>query len=471
MAKIIFRSAFFGAFFYLLWVLGVGCGSGVQCGPGTVRKGDLCVPAPGEGRAERSEMSEVCADDGGCPFESAERGGDGGEVGAEQSSDLDGDGGELSDGRKSRVGEKCRVESDCQSGLCLRDGYCTRKCKLDDDCPVGMKCREVSYRSGGGDWRTFAGCVHPGDKPRTCQRDADCRAYEVCTTALSPKGDAVVKVCAQAVQGGRLPGEECNASKGVMCRNRLCVSDSFCTALCKADSDCPDRWKCGNLEIVLPNGKKASVKACTPPVKKCQRDRDCPSGMSCQGFLSKDQSRLEFYCAPINRSGAKAGEPCAPGSTSEGCYNGMCVDFGFCLALCIDDADCRKGFKCRDVQGNLPKGKFNFKGCVPDPKPCQRDGDCAPGLICILAVDQKREKLEPYCGIPRLKTRKAGEACDPKSTDPAKQCGNYMCLSHGYCSAFCKADGDCPSGMICKTLTVELKPGKVVNFNGCVKKN
>jgi hypothetical protein len=46
----------------------------------------------------------------------------------------------------AKPGEPCKTNRDCRSRMCLypeQDGYCTRTCKKDDDCPSGLVCRAV----------------------------------------------------------------------------------------------------------------------------------------------------------------------------------------------------------------------------------------------------------------------------------------------------------------------------------------
>src|SRR5437764_14083008 len=40
------------------------------------------------------------------------------------------------------AGAYCKSPSQCRSRLCASGGYCTKHCKLDQDCPTGFYCRE-----------------------------------------------------------------------------------------------------------------------------------------------------------------------------------------------------------------------------------------------------------------------------------------------------------------------------------------
>ena len=40
------------------------------------------------------------------------------------------------------AGAYCKSPSECRSRLCSSGGYCSKRCKLDGDCPSGFVCRE-----------------------------------------------------------------------------------------------------------------------------------------------------------------------------------------------------------------------------------------------------------------------------------------------------------------------------------------
>jgi len=78
--------------------------------------------------------------------------------------------GGLAPGQSLPVGVTCSVAGDCGTGpyLCIKqdfpNGYCSRSCNSDSDCPSGSVCPT----SGKGD----------GDCMQTCAGDADCRLTE-----------------------------------------------------------------------------------------------------------------------------------------------------------------------------------------------------------------------------------------------------------------------------------------------------
>lgn len=427
-----------------------------RCGPGTVEENGQCVPLK---RLETSKEpgKEVSKES------VVDIGSDAGEPVAEKKSD------EMPDiPLPKKTGESCKTDDDCTSKICLRDGYCSAECKDKSECPVGLECREINHKGSDGKFRTFGGCVRPTSKPTPCKREQDCPSDQSCVLEVPPGSDAVLQVCRPSVQGGRKTGEECNGAKNILCRNALCLSDSFCSAFCVDKGDCPNGWVCDQIELGLPNGKKVKLKACTPGKVNCDRDADCPKGLVCKVALNKTQDGFDRFCAPVTRAGAKAGDPCDP-QKQNACYNDICVDGGFCFGLCKTDADCRDGFSCVNAESQLPKGKSVIRGCAPKFKACLRDGDCPKGLACALTINQAGDKITPSCLVPKAGSRNNGDVCKPGSQVASESCRNFMCLDGGYCSAFCQDNKDCPSGLVCRDLTVQLKPGVNQTIKGCAK--
>jgi hypothetical protein len=40
------------------------------------------------------------------------------------------------------AGDYCKSPSECRSRLCANGGYCTQRCRGDENCPTGFYCRE-----------------------------------------------------------------------------------------------------------------------------------------------------------------------------------------------------------------------------------------------------------------------------------------------------------------------------------------
>ena len=53
------------------------------------------------------------------------------------------------------TGDTCVEHSDCRSKICTYDGgrnvsYCTKKCRGDDECPIGWRCLQPPFLPVGG---------------------------------------------------------------------------------------------------------------------------------------------------------------------------------------------------------------------------------------------------------------------------------------------------------------------------------
>ena len=450
----------------VLWLsVGVSCGGGgVNCGAGTVRQGNFCVAANNNnGGKDGGGAAEKASEEKTPEFTP--------EPAAPEPTKPEPSEPEASSG--GRVGEACLSSTPkCPNdGICLKEGYCTKTCKTVADCPSGMECRQINHQLPDGKWKTFTGCVRKTTQRKPCRRDQDCASHESCMIDLAPGGDALLPKCTRSIPGGKPPGEACDPNKGIQCRTGLCISGAFCSNLCVDDKDCTGDYKCSEVEMGLPNGQSAKIKACAPKVIKCENDKVCPKGTVCQLFVKKDQSGLDFYCSPVNRAGAGAGLACDPRNAQYGCYNNLCVDTGFCLGLCKENADCKAGFQCVTVESQLKPGVVaKFKGCAPKGDHCKRNADCPKDMVCFLGINQTQDKLVPFCAVRPLHTQKPGSPCKAASQNPKDQCDSGMCLGDQYCSSICVTEKDCPKDYICRDLTVQLPNNKQDTVKGCTKK-
>jgi hypothetical protein len=79
------------------------------------------------------------------------------------------------------IGDSCKKDTDCKSGLCDGAGYCAapihtldgQDCKADSDCPTGDRCDTSSGQcySTESDGKSGHG---------SCSTDADCKLGEIC---------------------------------------------------------------------------------------------------------------------------------------------------------------------------------------------------------------------------------------------------------------------------------------------------
>jgi Dickkopf N-terminal cysteine-rich region len=123
-------------------------------------------------------------------------------------------------------------------------------------------------------------------------------------------------------------------------------------------------------------GEAAADNLCKPLDKKCRKDAQCCTGLSCQNGT----------CAPCTSNGGtcSANDQCC----SRNCSNGFCcpsgrvgLSNGTCAKLCGSLQDCPPGcVGCFIPIGGAPPA-FCGSGEVPESS-CTSDDDCPRGQFC-----------------------------------------------------------------------------------------
>lgn len=254
-------------------------------------------------------------------------------------------------------GAVCMEDADCQGGTCYDPGTglgfrCTTLgCRADADCHgAGSVCIDapevgVPYCAG------------------ACRADADCGAGLVCQDSACVPGGAGCSVDADC--GG-----------GQVCSNARCAP----AQACRTSDDCPfDRWcragGCFAEPLCSRDAECHAGEACIDftcaPFSGCRRDADCERGEVCRAGTCEVPPPPPPLCPPHR---VPRGDACIPDGTCEvqadcpdryGCEAGRCVRF----AVCAADADCGRGFVCRDAF------------CVP-PR-CVENRQCGAGFACV----------------------------------------------------------------------------------------
>ena len=137
------------------------------------------------------------------------------------------------------LGSQCELNSDCETPLVCRIGYCRTECSTSRDCALGLDCLQDNQGLGA--------CQLPQDT--RCMLDSDCPETLVCTA-----GECT---------------NECACPEGVPCR------------------DCPPGATC----IERPGGARGCFDAST---RTCVRNSDCrPEG---EGFVCAADQRCRVEC-------------------------------------------------------------------------------------------------------------------------------------------------------------------------------
>lgn len=305
----------------------------------------------------------------------------------------------------SGLGEDCTENSDCASGICLKDapedttGVCTEEC--DGTCPDGYACKIVSIA----DVTDARVCVLAEDTTcSTCAANVDCGdSGDFCVEFTGGKFCTVdctndPTVCptgftCQTVSGSgdAITGMQCMPLNGVCCVDGdgdLRGEGDGC-----ADTDCDD----ANPEVY-----DDALEVCDG------YDNDCVGGVDvdpidCAG-ASCQLGQLGYF--------ERAGEPCESGA-------------------CVPQSATMCGlYTCSDGDEN---GDFCATACDGEV-----DDKCIPAAHCdeSLCYDDLAD----------------GQACDESSDCESDHCQNGFCCSGGDC---CQVAQDCPTfgtvAPICET--------------------
>jgi hypothetical protein len=227
------------------------------------------------------------------------------------------------------IGDGCRTDADCESGLCRTDlpgGYCTEGCRRSSDCPDGARC--VQTQSNGtqciatcgssADCRDGYSCRQGFCVPG-CSSNADCAAGQRCDLR---SGQCVTPMQGSAIGGACAANTDCTEG-GAQARcfpEQYGFPGGYCTAICSARSPCPNGNAC--VEFSSPQG---STSYC---LDSCGSDRDCRSG---------------YYCSPLQGGGSA------------------------CLPPCSSDNDCDTGFVCNTSNGRCVPPLGGTDGGTPTP--------------------------------------------------------------------------------------------------------
>lgn len=251
-----------------------------------------------------------------------------------------------------RYGEACAKDADCSTGVC-EEKVCTKTCKSQSDCPSVAK------------------------------QHFDCGKVTSGKTVCYPRKYKDIQ------------GKSC-AVKDTCAKDQLCVgiegsAERYCANTCKADMDCPPRYRCGSYQV----GNKAAPakrycllrKFCHP----CDLDDQCEVGNKClkdkngAGFCSKS-------CAPM-------------GKTADGGPTGTCPSSAKCEKVdgkhwCVHKAGTCFGTFKNDGGQCAPCIYHTWSGSSSKADgvlTMAEGGQCKKGGYCVL---YDRYKGESACLMP-----------------------------------------------------------------------
>ena len=268
---------------------------------------------------------------------------------------------------------QCAADSDCGAGLkCLTgdannpilgggaaNGYCSKDCATDDDCPGN-----ASFCLG-----ATAG------KPGICLLTCD----------IGPKLSSPV----EPLDEGKCLGREDLRCGAVNASGQI----TACLPTCGSDDQCPTAKVCDPRSEVcvttahtgLPLGAKCNPMAPTPEcaglcINFSGGETMCSSPCVLGGVIDFNDLEAVKDCGGLSKG------LCAYSPTNNGAG-----DFGICAQACKEQGDCQNPtFWCGDV--GLPDNGFCFGGVKACPK---GDADCADPETCA------DTKFGPLCLDPK----------------------------------------------------------------------
>lgn len=308
----------------------------------------------------------------------------------------------------SAVGGSCTDDLDCRAGLsCFRgpedarpwpEGYCTRECTRDDDCPGEARCGPA-YTTGAGDvLRCLAPCERVEGSRGGCREGYQCGFDGVCIVGCTtdeqcalrdadpPSGrppaspGALCEASSQRCIVGATP----EASHGDACSsNRECGPTSACfgavgclNVWCDLGGSraCPEDAACVKLPLAWDTGAVLCMPRCTPGVDGRGDEGDaCPAGWAC-------------HPPELDRTGVLDTGYCAPALSSPPGRTELSFD-----TTCRSDADCPNplGLTTCDVASGRCSAVFCAAESLADyaALACPSGGECVVPNVSELPAE------------------------------------------------------------------------------------
>lgn len=314
--------------------------------------------------------------------------------------------------------QACLSTNDCveEDARCVRLNYehssktgekiCSRVCELDDDCPIGFECVNVSQEVG-----VPAQCLPKAgeDGERTCTNNAELECVKANECGVGES--CVNNECVSPTGAECRSDSECDG--GEVCQSYRCVD--------AGTPECVDRNDCAANEICI-DGE------CTTQNDSCVFNSECDDGKCVDGTCiasctSNDQ------CGPYERCRIPQGgteglcEQVECRRSSDCAAGSVCVD-AVCEQACDANADCGAGFVCN-----------NNGYCETDPNvECRTTAECAANEICNNGACQEACGCNQDCPTDQVCDMDTGTCEDLAQPEPAAECETTC---------------DCPSGQAC----------------------
>lgn len=348
----------------------------------------------------------------------------------------------------------------CAAFYCIY-GHCTEVCAADVNCPDSMVCGQITFGLPSGGSASIPMCQWMEGSLTACDGNGDCPDGEYCTFYVDMddviQKNCVTDNCDPAGESCQPPGSSPCGTGEDPCYGNLCLTtgtDSFCSAVCEIDEDCPQGMLCGQMQVADDQTTGVCIVDNT-----CESTDDCVNDTICIPFMGADEQSLVGGCADPAGDlalGAECDDQADPDTLpdAETCAGFYCIN-GHCTEVCASDANCVAGMVCSMVTFGLQSG-----GSAPIPMclwmdgsmdACSIDGDCPTGEVCTVWADPDNVAhttcITASCDLAESTCLDVGEE---DCTADGNSCHNGLCFTAGYCSALCVDNGSCPTGMECQ---------------------
>jgi hypothetical protein len=238
----------------------------------------------------------------------------------------------IADGGAGQVGTPCTTDGECAAlgpahtckkktssgGTAYQDGYCTRTCADDRDCPVKALCLGPQPGYGENDSVCWARCA----RAEECRVGYDCHAVGGGESACwisplppfdaGPPSDKVGRACATDATCSNPPDDGVCLTDTLLDGGVSAFTGGYCSAPCDDSNHCSAD---GTALCISLGTFGACAASCSTPL---QGQGDCRVGYVCRSI----RSSLDGGPLPIGF--------CWPSCKTAGCASGTCLATGYC---------------------------------------------------------------------------------------------------------------------------------------------
>lgn len=261
------------------------------------------------------------------------------------------------------IGDPCVVAANCASNFCqafgFQDGYCSKSCTGNGDCPLGSVCG----RNPGGGNLCLKSCAAAGTAPGGCRTGYVCEKFQ------------------SALDGSPVCFPACQSAASCIGGVLVCDGRGFCCGVNGA--------ACCNATTCDPgNTCNTTTKHCQSlPATNRPAGEQCTGNAQCAGNQCVVESNVAPTCSPNCFSGGYCTQDCASSACPSGSSCSPYTFFGtgkWCVQNCAWDGgqgDCRPNYVCDRMLVAASTQSTCYKRCYADAG-CAVNTACDNGFCC-----------------------------------------------------------------------------------------